>query len=387
MVEREGEHFVARRAGRGHPMQPRQDRILIRTRNALGVRQEIIEFRARGHRRRAAVARHDQRPAGVGVARAMVVVLAAHPAGLEAGRKGVARAQHVQHLDLDPAAVERVVERGGNRTVDDGATQRTALDHQRGRRNAAYRAQRFHDVGAAARDVEFLDGADDEVELGQDRLQVRGDVVGAHVARLAVAALGEPPQHRAIVDVEDRAYVVRARPVQREIADAVDVVGREMRAGDEQRPRLRDERLLDIVLGDRHVGAVLAQEDERKRILVLDPQHHRAGQARGIDAHVTDVAAFTGDRLHEETAEGVVADARDEPRPQTEARAAERRIGRRAAQVLRKTGDILQPRADLLGVEIDREAAQAQDVEAATGGEGRGVLHVQSEVRPTRNGA
>ena len=169
-----------------------------------------------------------------------------------------------------------------------------------------------------------------------------------------------------------------ARAIEREVADAIDVRGREMRAGDQQRLALRDEGLVDIGLGDRHVGAVLAQEDQRERVLVLDAQHHRAGQPRRIDADVADVAAFARDRLDQETAQRVVADARDQCGLEAQSRAAERGVGRRAAQILGEAGDILEPRADLLRVEVDGEAAEADDVEPAVGGERRGVSHRQA---------
>ena len=136
--------------------------------------------------------------------------------------------------------------------------------------------------------------------------------VGRDVARRAVAALRESPQHRPIVDVEHRAHVVRPRVIERAVADAVDVLGREVRAGDQQRAALRDVRLVDLRLADRHVGAVLAQEDQRERVLVLDAEHDRGREPRRIDADVADVAAFARDRLDEEAPHRVVADARDQ---------------------------------------------------------------------------
>jgi hypothetical protein len=229
-----------------------------------------------------------------------------------------------------------------------------------------------------AGDVEFLDRADDEVELGQDLLEMRGDPVGRDVARLAVAAVGEPPQHRPVVDVEHRAHAVLARAVERQVADAIDVVGREVGAGDEQRARLRDVGLLDVVLVDGHVGAVLAQEDERERVLVLDSQHHRGRQARRVHPDVADVAALLGDGLDQEPAVGVVADARHERRLEAEAGGAERGVRRRAAEVLGEARHVLEPRADLLGVEIDAETAEADDIQPAVGSETGGVFHCGS---------
>ena len=209
----------------------------------------------------------------------------------------------------------------------------------------------------------------------QDRLQMRGDRVARDEARLAVAALGEAPQHRPIVDVEDRAHVVRPRPFERQAADAMHVRGREMRAGDEQRLRLREKIGGDVSFGHRHVGAVLAIEDQRERVAVLDSQHDRRGEPRRIDADVRDVAAFTRDRLDEKAAHRVVADACRHRRLEPETRAAERGVGRRAAQVFGEARDILETGADLLRVEIDGEPSETDDVVAAPGREGGVVLH------------
>src|SRR5207244_10596575 len=95
------------------------------------VGQEIVELDARRHRRRAAVARDNERAAGIGIAGARVEVLASHPAREEARRKRVACAEHVEHLDTYAAAVEGLIERLGNRAIDDRAAQWTALDQQR----------------------------------------------------------------------------------------------------------------------------------------------------------------------------------------------------------------------------------------------------------------
>ena len=211
---------------------------------------------------------------------------------------------------------------------------------------------------------------------------MRGDRAGRDVARLAVAALGESPQHRPVVDVEHRAHVVRARAIERAVADAVDVLGREVRAGDQQRAASRDVGLLDLRVADRHVGAVLAQEDQRERVLVLDAEHDGGGEARRIDADVADVAALARDRLDEEAAHRVVADARDQSRVEAEARAAERGVRRRAAEVLREARDVLEPRADLLRIEVDAEAAEADDVERPAFGKTGGVTHCDSHEDP-----
>jgi hypothetical protein len=136
-----------------------------------------------------------------------------HPTRLEACGKRIARAEHVENRDIDALAVERVIERGWNRAVDHCASERAALDHEHGLAHRAHGRERGHDVGAAAGDIEFLDGADGQVDFRQNRLQVRGHRVGADITGLAVAALGQAPQHGAIVDVENGAHVVLARAV------------------------------------------------------------------------------------------------------------------------------------------------------------------------------
>ncbi len=375
VVECKDEKLRSRRARGGHPMEACELDVLVGLRDSRGVRDEMVELDPRGHGRRASVPRNDERAARVGVTAARVVILAAQPSGQEPGAEGVARAQHVQHLDAHAATVEGVVERCGNGAVDHGAAHRATLDDERGRRDAPRRLQRSDDVGAAARDRELLLGADHEVECRQHRLQVGGHRVTRDEARLAVAALGQPPEHGAVVDVEDGANVVRPCSLECQAADAMHVRRREVGAGDEQRLRLGQEIGGDVVVGDRHVGAVLAIEDQRKRVAVLDPQHHARGQPGRIDADVRDVAAFASERLDEKAAHRVVAHARGHRRVETEPRAAERRVGRRAAEVFGEARDVLEPRTDLLCVEINRKAAEADDVETAPGCEMGVVLH------------
>ena len=292
MIECKRENFIARRSWRRHPVQSAERHILIRPRNRLGVGEKVIELHSGRHRGCTSVARDDQRTTGVGIAAAGIVILAAHPARQEACGKRVARAEHVQHRDFDAAAIEGVIERARNRAVDDRAPHRAALDQQHGGGKRAHRAQRLHDVGAAAGDVELLDGAHDEIDLGQNALQMRAHRVGANVSRFTVTALGQAPEHRPIIDVEDSPHVVLARAIEREIADAVDVLGRKMGTGDQKRFASRDERLLDIGFGNGHVGAVFAHKDQRERVLVLDAQHDCASQTRRVGADMADVATF-----------------------------------------------------------------------------------------------
>ena len=90
-LRRDGRRRTMKSSGRGvRGAVTRCSRVSVASRSgcgiARGVGEEIVELDARGHRRRAAVARHDERAAGVGVAAAGVVVLAAQPARQEARR-------------------------------------------------------------------------------------------------------------------------------------------------------------------------------------------------------------------------------------------------------------------------------------------------------------
>ena len=108
---------------------------------------------------------------------------------------------------------------------------------------------------------------------------------------------------------------------------------------------------------------------------VLDAEHDRTRQPRGIGADVRNVAAFAGDRLQQKPPERVVADARDQPRLQAQTGAAEGGIGRRAAEVLGEARHLLEPGADLLRVEVDREPAEADDVQRTSCSEVGQVAH------------
>ena len=61
-----------------------------------------------------------------------------------------------------------------------------------------------------------------------------------------------------------------------------------MRAGHDDRAGGADEGLVDVGLGERHVGAVLAIEEQRERAVVLDREDGERGQPLGIDLHAVE---------------------------------------------------------------------------------------------------
>ena len=207
------------------------------------------------------------------------------PALEQAGEEAVAGPEHVEDLDRKARAGLAVVEAVGDRALEGDRARGAALADQRRVRDRPHRAQRRDGVGGAAGDVELLLGADDQVEEMQRRLQLRRHRRALDEAALALAVAGDAPEVRAVVDVERGPRAVLARERQRLQHRRLGARVAEVRAGGEHRARLGDEALVDVVLGQPHVGAVLAVEDQRKALVVADAEDHQRGQPLGIDLH------------------------------------------------------------------------------------------------------
>ena len=218
----------------------------------------------------------------------------------------------------------------------------------------------------AAGDVQLLLGADDEVAIRQDGLQVRRDRVGAHVALLAGAdgrrgPRGSGGNRRRTRPCRRSALAMRialrsARRLCWRVEKCVPVTHDGVGRGDEA--------LVDVVLDERHVGAVVAIEDQREALVVAA---RRGSPARsGAPGRSSMPRVATPSRVHllaDEAPHLLVADAGDEPGLQAEPRRADGDVGRAAADRLGEGRHVLEPPADLLAVEIDRGAADGDDVE------------------------
>ncbi len=99
-------------------------------------------------------------------------------------------------------------------------------------------------------------------------------------------------------------------------------------------------------------------------VLVADAEEYQRGQVIRVGDHVADVDASPLQLVAHELAVLLVADARQHGGPQSEAGAADRRVSRGAAEIAREGADFLQRRADLLSVQIDSGAADADKIEA-----------------------
>ena len=142
---------------------------------------------------------------------------------------------------------------------------------------------------------------------------------------------------------------------------------REMRAGNENGAARADEIRIDIVFRKRAVGAIVAIEDEREGLVVLDGEKDEGGQPLLVGDDAFQRYAFTGHLFLDETAHLLVADAGDEARFQAKARSANGDIRRAAPYRFGERGDILEPCADLLPVEIDGRPANGNDIQFGHG--------------------
>ena len=171
--------------------------------------EEILQLRKGRAFRRAEQARDGEGAAGIGPGAAGLERLVAQIAAQEAGHEGVAGAQHVIDLDREARALDAVLERVRDRAGKDDAAHRAALADDGGGAEAADGADRRQRVLRAAGRVQLLLGADDQVAIGQDLLEMPGHGLGADIALLAGGMPGQAPEIGPVVDVEDDLAAMR----------------------------------------------------------------------------------------------------------------------------------------------------------------------------------
>ncbi len=144
-----------------------------------------------------------------------------------------------------------------------------------------------------------------------------------------------------------------------------------MGSRDDDRLGAGDVGLVDVAFVERAVGAIVAIEDQRKRLVVANAENDERGQAPGIGVNARHVDAFAGALLADEAAHVLVADPRDQAALQPQARGSDRDVGRAAADRLGKARHVLETPADLRAVEVDRRTADGDDVEGRIGQAGQ----------------
>ena len=158
------------------------------------VLQKMLQFREGRDLRRAEQARHREGAARIGIGAAGLQRLALQPAAQEPGQERVARAEHVIDLDRKAGTLDALIERVGNFAGKDDAAHRPALADDRRMRSGADGADRRERVLEAAGDMQFLFRADDQVAIGEDRLQMFRHLIGAHIALFAGLMAEQAPK-------------------------------------------------------------------------------------------------------------------------------------------------------------------------------------------------
>ena len=274
--------------------------------------QEVAQLDGAGIGRGATVARHRQRAAGIGDAQGLGPVLSRKPALEEPGHEAVAGSQDVEHLDRERLSADALIEARGDRPLERGGSRGAAFADQCRLRHVADVGQSLDGIGRAAGDVEFLFRAHDDVEPRQGALQLGRHGRRFDEAVLAVPMPREAPQVRPVVEVEDRPGARLPRQIQRPQGRGLGPGMRQVGAGGQDTARLGDEVRVDVVRRQRHVGAVLAVEDQRKPLLVPDAEQHQGRQAMRIGDDAPDVHPFGLQLLADEAAHVLVADPRDD---------------------------------------------------------------------------
>ena len=332
----EGEHGQRAPAARARrrAVQVLERRVFAQAPRGRTMPQEVAELVPARHGRRTAVARHHDRTARVGIAQRARQGLVAHPAAQQPGHEGIARAQHVEHLDRKARAGDAIFHMGRNGAFERDAAHRPALHHDQPGRDFADAPQRSQVVAVAAGDVDLFFGADDQVAQRQHLLQMRAHLIGRHVALLAQARCGEAPQHGPVIDVEHHARAGGACGLHRAQAGIEGLRVGQVGARDQQRLRRGHESRVDVGRRQAHVGALLPVEHQRKGVAVADAEEDQGREALGVGAHLRHVHPFGGQRFAHEAAVVFVAHAGQHGGLQAQARRAHRGVGRRAPQVL-----------------------------------------------------
>ena len=367
VVHGQDRQLVGHGGAGGDPVEMLQLGVLAQAERALRSIEKQLQFFPGRHGRGAAVARDDDGPAGVAVFAAGLQRRVAQPAAQEAGHEGVAGAQDIIDLDAEAAPDHAVIEAGGNGFGEGRTSVGAALADQQGRAALADGAQGGKGVGRAAEDVDFFFRADDEVAQGQDLLQASGDGGVGDEAVLAHVLAGQAPKDRPVVDVEH--HPPARRLDQLAGADRGVEHGRLRQVGavDQHGAGRLEEGRVHVVGVQRHVGAVLAIEDQGEGVGIADAEEDQGRQPRLVLDHAVDSDALAGQLFSDETAEVIGADAGQKAGVQAQSRRADGRVGGAAADVFGEGGHVLQPPADLLAVQVHAGPAHRDQIKPRRG--------------------
>ncbi len=127
--------------------------------------------------------------------------------------------------------------------------------------------------------------------------------------------------------------------------------------------RPRDQRRVDVVLGDHLIRRGMAEEEKAALAVRADGDEGDAGLGRAMHADAAHVDAFGRQPIAHEGAERVGPDQRHQAHARAEPRQADGDVGRRAAELPMKDVALGERHARPLGKKVDQRFAEADDVE------------------------
>ena len=131
--------------------------------------------------------------------------------------------------------------------------------------------------------------------------------------------------------------------------------------GGEERP---DKQVAQTIHGS---AVMLSEVQKLSRFIATDRED--VADLHGSPPNYCNDGVIRHDFLRPRLAELLVADARDHGSLAAQPGHAESQVGRAAAQVHRETAGVFQPRTELLGIEIDGQAAETGQIMSARSGE------------------
>ena len=199
--------------------------------------------------------------------------------------------------------------------------------------------------------------------MRQNRLEMGRDTFAFGEAVLAIVMATQRPQVWTIVDIKGHLATGRTRKTHGGEAGSGDTLGTEMRSGYQNRLCRCDEVRIDVRLVDRHVGAVLSIEDQRKLLAVTNAEDDKRTQTIRIGRDVARVDTFPDQLFADKAPHMLIADPCDESRFQTEAGTADADVGRASSDIFGETGHVLETAANLSPIKIHRRTPDADHVQ------------------------
>src|ERR1700723_3475891 len=175
---------------------------------------------------------------------------------------------------------------------------------------------------------------------------------------------GQTPKVRTVVDVEDDTVARGLGNPDRFELRRGGIRLRKVSARHEDGARASYECLIDVLFAKSSVGAILPIENERISMLAGHAEKHERRQSARIrrDAAGRDPLALQ--LFNHESTHRLIAYTCDQRGAQTQARSADRNIGRAAADGLFEAQHVLEAAAELLSVEIDAGASDRDQIQA-----------------------